>query len=95
MYHTSGIGFDNITGYVYINGNSTGALIKNAYLLGLVNAYGNVTVTANSYVQQSNSWYTPGGGYPSTGTGLINSTTVQAQFLKASRGFTPPSGTTP
>ena len=94
-YHTSGIGFDNVTGYVYINGNSTGALIKNAYLLGLVNAYGNVTVTANSYVQQSNSWYTPGGGYPSTGTGLINSTTVQAQFLKASRGFTPPSGTTP
>ena len=38
---------------------------------------------------QDTSWYTPGVGHATTGTGLINSTTVQAQFLLASPGYTP------
>ena len=38
---------------------------------------------------QDTSWYTPGTSTATNGTGLINSTTVQAEFLLASPGYTP------
>jgi hypothetical protein len=38
---------------------------------------------------QDTSWYTPGVGTATDGTGLINSTTTQAEFLLASPGYTP------
>jgi len=46
------------------------------------NISGNLTM-------QDTSWYTPGVSNATTGTGLVNSTTVQAQFLLASPGYTP------
>ena len=56
--------------------------------LGAVNAAGNITITANTVVTQSNIWY----GNISNhfyGNTLTNSTTNEATFLKASPGFLP------
>jgi hypothetical protein len=86
-YNGGGDGFDNTVGTVHINGVDTGIYLTNYYILGMVNADAQITVTAGSRVTQSNVWYTPGLGAPTNGLPLVNSTTVQAEFLKASRYY--------
>ena len=53
----------------------------------MVDADAQITVTAGSRVTQSNVWYTSGISTPTNGLPLVNSTTVQAEFLKASRYY--------
>lgn len=74
-----------------INGNVTvtKANVRYANVLGEVNNVGNVTISSGAQVTQANVWYSPGIGYPADGTGLVNSTTEEAEFLKASPGFLP------
>jgi hypothetical protein len=75
---------------IRINGAINSAnVIGQPTVIGTVNSAGNVTVTANTQVTKANAWYTLGGSTPSDGTGLINSVTAQATFLKASPGYTP------
>lgn len=56
--------------------------------LGQVNSSGNITISANTVVTQSNIWYGNISSY-FYGNTLSNSTTYQATFLKASPGFLP------
>ena len=75
---------------IRINGTINSAnVIGQPTILGTVNSAGNVTVTANTQLTKANAWYTLGGSTPSDGTGLVNSVTAQAIFLKASPGYTP------
>jgi hypothetical protein len=60
-----------------------------------ININGVVYLPPATIVDNGNVWYTPGPSTPSDGTGLINSTTAAATFLKASRSFNVPPGTTP
>ena len=75
---------NRITGVV--TATAPGILLHNP--LGQVNTSGNVTITANTVVTQSNIWY---GNINSRfyGNTLSNSTTYEATFLKASPGFLP------
>ena len=100
--HTVGAGFDNVVSSVYVNGINTNVYVSNIYILGnpenlptLISNVGTIPVSSGTVVGQGNVWYTPGSATPSAGNGLINSTTPQAEFLKASPGFTPTPGTTP
>ena len=100
--HTVGAGFDNVVSSVYVNGINTNVYVSNIYILGnpenlptLISNVGTIPVSSGTVVGQGNVWYTPGSATPSDGNGLINSTTPQAEFLKASPGFTPTPGTTP
>ena len=86
-YNGGGDGFDNTVGTVHINGVDTGIYLTNYYILGMVDADAQITVTAGSRVTQSNVWYTSGISTPTNGLPLVNSTTVQAEFLKASRYY--------
>ncbi|CAB4128986.1 hypothetical protein UFOVP112_119 [uncultured Caudovirales phage] len=81
------MGFDNTTSQIYINGNITPAYIISGTIIGTVTPSGTVTVSANTVVETANLWYNRGFGVPSDGHGIINSTTSQAEFLKASRGY--------
>jgi hypothetical protein len=56
--------------------------------LGMINANGNVTISANTVLAKSNIWYSPG-------LSLDSSTTGPALFLSSTPGFTPAPGTTP
>jgi hypothetical protein len=100
--HASGSGFDNTVSSVHVNDVNTGAYVSSIYMLGnpnnspsLISNVGTISVSTGTTVGRSNVWYSPGLGTPSNGTGIINSTTAQATFLKASPGFTPTPGTTP
>ena len=92
---TTGVGFDETPGPVYVNGINANCYILNTYILGKVTTTGTYTLNSNSVIKTGNVWYSPGINEPSNGQGLINSTTVQAEFLKASLGFTPTPGITP
>jgi hypothetical protein len=98
-YTGSGDGFDNTVGTVRVtsmiwdrgtNGVpgstvDTGMYIANSYILGKVNSTGQVTITAGNTLSQSNVWYSRGVGTITNGLPLVNSTTFQAEFLKARR----------
>jgi hypothetical protein len=98
-YTGGGEGFDNTVGTVQItpmtwdrgtNGVpgttvDTGVYIFDSYILGKVNSNGQVTITAGNILNQSNVWYSPGSGTITNGLPLVNSTTPQATFLKASK----------
>ena len=90
-----GLGFDNVSSVAYINNVATQVYMLSLYRLGNVDATGSVTVPSNTKINHGNIWYSPGFGTPSNGQTLTNSTTVQANFLKVSPGFTPTPGTTP
>jgi hypothetical protein len=83
------LNFDNTAGKVSVNGTSANVYIISAYTLGSVSGSGNVTMPAGTDLHYGNVWYSPGVGTPSNDLGLINSTTEQANFLKASKGYTP------
>ena len=84
-YTGGGTGFDNTVGTVNINGVDSGVYVEDSQILGEVNASGQVTIGAGTMLDQSNVWYSPGPGTITNGLPLINSTTPQATFLKASR----------
>ena len=81
--------FDDTVSTISINGGRTVAYVNYSYILGEVTVTGTYTLGSGNTVQTGHAWYTPGAGQPSNGQGLINSTTDQAAFLKASRGYTP------
>jgi hypothetical protein len=81
--------FDDTVSTISINGGPTVAYVNYSYILGEVTITGTYTLGSGNTVQTGHAWYTPGAGVPSNGQGLINSNTVQANFLKASRGYTP------
>ena len=66
-----------------------------ANITGEVNLSGCVTVAQNTTLITSQAWYNRGAGVAADGHGLINSTTAEANFLKASPSFNVPPGTTP
>ena len=77
------------TNTITINGSTVaGATLISDRQLGTVSSAGTITLAANTVVQQSNVW-------TSNNSSLDSSTTAQANFLKASPGFTPAPGTTP
>jgi len=78
-------GFDNSVGTVHINGTDSGLYLAKSYILGTVSNIGQVTISAGNLLNQSNIWYSPGISSITNGIPLVNSTTVQATFLKASR----------
>jgi hypothetical protein len=84
-----GMGFDNTTGTIFVNDEPTAIYVDHVYKLGAVSNEGVVDVPPNTTVFRTQSWYNPGAGAATDGQGLINSTTKQAEFLKASRGYTP------
>ena len=86
-YTGGGDGFDNTVGTVHVNGADTGVYITNYYILGKVNNSAQVTINSGTQLTQSNVWYNPGLGYATNGLPLVNSTTPQATFLKASRYY--------
>ena len=101
-------GFDNTISPIYIvdpitHANiATGSYVISPYILAnpdsdphKVNINGTIYLEPQTRVDNGNVWYTPGISTPSDGTGLINSTTTAAEFLKASRSFNVPPGTTP
>ena len=90
-----GLGFDNVSSVAYVNGIATAQYITSLYRLGAVDANGSITVSAGTKINHGNIWYSPGIATPSNGQTLTNSTTVQANFLKAGLGFSPTPGTTP
>ena len=85
----AGLGFDQTSDPIYINGNITNSYVIDSDQLGTVDSYGKVTVTAGTTLVSGNVWYNRGITTATDGTGLLNSTTAQAEFLKASRGYTP------
>jgi hypothetical protein len=80
--------FDEISSYVYINGNPTSAYITSINATGMITANGTVTLS-DTTVHTTQSWYSTGFGQATTGAGLSSSNTQQAIFLKASPGYTP------
>ena len=88
--------FDNVGSILYINGIPTNNIYANTIQkIGVIGTTGTVTVPAHTTVEHNQLWYSPGPGTITNGLPLINSTTPQATFLKASPGITPPPGTTP
>jgi hypothetical protein len=93
--------FDNTPGALYLTPDDSGlslplySFVRNAYILGLVNLNGLYTVSAGANVSTVHSWYNQGIRTATDGSGLINSNSPEAAFLKAVRGFTPAPGTTP
>jgi hypothetical protein len=85
----AGIGFDQTSDPIYINGNITNSYVINSAQLGTVDSNGEVTIAAGTTLVTGNIWYNRGITTATDGTGLLNSTTAQAEFLKASRGYTP------
>jgi hypothetical protein len=73
---------------VQINGSPSGVTTVWVAKLGMINANGNVTISANTVLAKSNIWYSPG-------LSLDSSTTGPALFLSSTPGFTPAPGTTP
>ena len=97
-----GRGFDNSTPPVILesppgSGNyvSTGTYVISAYIVGRINASGIVYVDERTTIDSGNVWYSLGVNQPADGLGLVNSTTAAANFIKASRSFNVPPGTTP
>jgi hypothetical protein len=82
-------GFDNTGFALYVNGFNSGSNIRTIAKLGQVNNQGQVVITANTRLDTGKVWYTTGVSTPADGTGLFNSTTTQADFLKASLAYTP------
>lgn len=91
----AGLGFDNSTPPIYVNGHQQTYYIQNAYILGTVTVDGIAAVSANSTIETGRVWYTTGIGQPASGFGLFVSTTEAANFLKASPSFTIDPGQTP
>jgi hypothetical protein len=83
---TPGVGFDNTSSPLYVNGNITQNYIVNTAILGSVNNNGQVTVPAGTYVTNANIWYATGTTTASNGIPLFQQSTTQANFLKASIG---------
>jgi len=82
-------GFDNTGFNLFVNGFDSGSDIRSVAILGQVNTLGQVIVRANTRLMTGNIWYNPGAEGPSDGVGITNSTTVQANFLKASQAYVP------
>jgi hypothetical protein len=83
----------NIT-YVYVNGTPAvpsigyaNTVILGSTVIGNVSETGSVTIPSGTTLTIGNIWYTRGVGTATTGTGLSNSTTEQAEFLLASRAY--------
>ena len=79
-----GSGFSLTASSVYVNGVMTPAYITSGFIIGMVDKNGNTTVPSGSTLTTDKSWYDTGYGITTSGTGLYNSTTEQANFLKAS-----------
>jgi hypothetical protein len=79
-------GFDNTVGSIFVNDSQTPAYVTSSYVLGTVTRSGFANVSADTRLLQGNIWYNPGVGYATDGAGIVNSTTVQAEFLKARKG---------
>ena len=79
--------FDNTTSQIYVNGNITLAYVVSGTIIGKVSPSGTINVLSTTIVETGNVWYNRGSGVPTDGHGIINSTTEQATFLKASRGY--------
>jgi hypothetical protein len=94
-------GFDNTTGTLFIQGINSQSYVLNAFILGnfrgipeyansqFLTGAGTKQIPAKSILEKTKVWYSSAYGRPSNGYGLINSTTDQARFLLASRGYTP------
>lgn len=80
--------FDDTVSTISINGGQASAYVNYSYIPGEITVTGTHTLGTGNVVQQGQAWYTPGPGVPSNGQGLINSDTTQANFLKASQGYT-------
>ncbi|HET8688722.1 MAG TPA: hypothetical protein VFM18_19065 [Methanosarcina sp.] len=66
-------------------------VVSNSYvvsgtLLGMLDANGVANVAAGTKLKTDTAWYNLGTSTPSDGAGLVNSTTIQAKFLKDSLG---------
>ena len=81
--------FDNTTGTISINGVNAGSYILNTYKLGSITDAATVTLPTGTQVTRTPIWYSPGVRTITSGAGLVNSTTEQAEFLIASKGYTP------
>ena len=90
-----GVGFDNATDAIYINGNaqtgtSTGIYVTSAYILGQISSnvslgeFGQYTVPTQTTLNTGTTWYNKGITTATNGQGIFNSTTPQAIFLKES-----------
>jgi hypothetical protein len=90
-----GLGFDNVASVAYINDVATTTYMLALNRLGKVDGTGSITVPAGTALTHSNIWYSAGLLTITNGQTLKNSTTAQANFLKASPGFSPTPGTTP
>jgi len=71
------------------NSSSITGNITSSAVLGMVSSVGNVTVAANTVLAKANDWYSTGSGTATNGLGLAESTTLEAQFLLATPGYTP------
>ena len=66
---------------------SAGTYLVSAYIIGKVNASGQITVPSGTTVSTGRMWYSQGAyGTLTDGTGLHNSTTKQVLFLEADPG---------
>ena len=81
---------------VTLNGSATSANVLSANVLGTINANGTVVLTSSSHfdqhkymVTQGNIFYGNATNHYLDGNGLYFSSTAQATFLKAERGYTP------
>ncbi len=96
QYDTS-LGYDHLTfstiaSALEISSQGIGNLVVSnsfvltSYILGMVDAAGQANVAAGTTLKIDNTWYNLGTDTVTDGAGLINSTTIQAEFLKAQRG---------
>ena len=92
--------FDNTIGGLSINGSEQPVYVIDYYVLGNYRGTGNlnqqsmttagtITVSSGAKLITGNIWYDRGLTTATNGTGLVNSHTPQAVFLKASPGFAP------
>jgi hypothetical protein len=77
-------GFSEVASYAYVNGVNSNGIISGFYILGDVNASGQITVLSGTKIQTGNIWYSLGATTITSGAGLVYSTTPQAIFLKQS-----------
>lgn len=78
----------NVVNRITGNSTATSANVLYANILGTVDGVGNVTFASNIVVTHSNIWYGNVTDY-FYGDTLLNSTTTEAGFLKASPGYIP------
>jgi hypothetical protein len=79
--------FDNSAQAIFVQGVDANTFLTEASRLGSTDQDGFIDIDPGVTLTQGNIWYDLGLGRPTNGTGLINSTTTQARFLKETPGF--------